>query len=106
MKYLAFGNGQSIEIGSYGEYASVNYGVNTLRLYIKGKITLWYSYDTIVAFRYNKLFDKVQMSPNEWSTTTGKHLNWIKRQVGVFHQYEYYETFEHELKRALESAFK
>jgi len=38
-------------------------------------VTLWYSYDTVVAFRVSGQ-DKV-VSENVWGTTTGKHLNWI-----------------------------
>ena len=70
-------------ITSYGQYKSSNYGVNTLLVDL-GNLKLWYSYRTIVAFqdctkplsRHNPL---PIVSQNQWSRTTGKHLNWIDR---------------------------
>lgn len=37
-------------------------------------LTLWYSYETVIAFRSNGEF---AIRENDWSVTTGKHLNWI-----------------------------
>ncbi len=37
-------------------------------------IDLYFSYSTIVAFRYRA---QLYVIKNYWSTTTGKHLNWI-----------------------------
>jgi hypothetical protein len=59
---------------SYGNYDSKNYGVNALQFFYPG-ITLWYSYKTIVAFKTEK--DGLIVRQNDWSTTTGKHLNAI-----------------------------
>lgn len=40
-----------------------------------GMVTLWFSYNTCIAF---KEYAKAPvLSENEWSTTTGKHLNQI-----------------------------
>ena len=67
-------------IENYGNYSSDNYGVNSLKVTL-GDLILWYSYQTIVAFScshgqgypdYRTLVRR-----NEWSNTTGKHLNWI-----------------------------
>ena len=67
-------NNQSLPtIDNYGQYSSDNYGVNSLRVDI-GALTLWYSYKTIIAFRSRGAF---HIRKNSWSTTTGKHLNWI-----------------------------
>lgn len=41
-----------------------------------GSLTLWFSYDTCVAFCNNHVGELV-VSENVWSQTTGKHLNWI-----------------------------
>lgn len=69
---------------NYGYYSSDNYGAHTMRVQIpatrKGKsgITLYYSYDTIVAFR--GVIDgnyRLVVHKNEWGVTTGKHLNMI-----------------------------
>lgn len=70
---------------NYGNYSSDNYGAHTIAVDIpptrKGKhgIKLYFSYDTIVAFRgfvdnnnYGLFVHK-----NDWGTTTGKHLNMI-----------------------------
>ena len=58
---------------SYGEYSSDNYGVNSLR-FQDSTGEYWFSYKTLVAFRINGEFHILK---NYWSTTTGKHLNWI-----------------------------
>ncbi len=62
------------EISSYGEYSSDNYGVNSLMVALN-KIRLYYSYKTIVAFYTTQT--GLIVCENHWSTTTGKHLNWI-----------------------------
>lgn len=62
------------KISSYGEYSSDNYGAHSRRVEL-ANITLFYSYDTIVAYRDAE--DGLIVSENQWSTTTGKHLNWI-----------------------------
>lgn len=61
-------------ISTYGQYSSGNYGANTIYVNI-GPLEVWYSYRTPVAFRvqgHNRVVHE-----NDWSTTTGKHLNWI-----------------------------
>lgn len=60
---------------SYGEYASSNYGVNSLMFSLPNGVTFYYSYTTLVAFRAPSIGLVVRQ--NDWSTTTGKHLNWI-----------------------------
>lgn len=58
---------------SYGNYSSDNYGAHSM--YIKvGKLSLYFSYDTVVAFDNG---DGLVVRQNDWSTTTGKHLNAI-----------------------------
>lgn len=61
-------------IKSYGEYSSSNYGANSLMVEI-GALTLYFSYETVVAFESPESGRLVRQ--NDWSTTTGKHLNWI-----------------------------
>lgn len=63
-------------IGNYGEYSSDNYGAHTLVVEI-GPLTVWFSYRTPVAFQVDGHARVVHQ--NDWSTTTGKHLNWIDR---------------------------
>jgi hypothetical protein len=60
-------------ISGYGQYSSDNYGVNCLKVQFD-KLTLWYSYETVIAFRAD---GETVVSENYWQTTTGKHLNWI-----------------------------
>lgn len=59
---------------NYGNYSSDNYGAHTLRI-DTANLTLWYSYKTIIA--YQDAQDGLVVSENAWTTTTGKHLNWI-----------------------------
>lgn len=47
---------------------------NCIRVEV-GELSLWYSYNTVVAFRSPKTGKVVRV--NDWSVTTGKHLNWI-----------------------------
>lgn len=62
-------------IGSYGNYKSSNYGAHSLIVMFE-KLTLYYSYKTIVAF--NTLFTGLVCRQNDWQKTTGKHLNVIQ----------------------------
>ena len=62
------------KISSYGQYSSDNYGAHTLKVEL-GSITLYYSYKTIIAYHDNQ--DGLIVSENQWTVTTGKHLNWI-----------------------------
>ncbi len=61
-------------IRSYGEYHGQNYGLNSLMVSFPNGLTLYYSYETIVAFKGRH---GLRIRRNDWSTTTGKHLNWI-----------------------------
>ena len=58
--------------GSYGNYSSSNYGAHSLVISI-GKLSLWFSYDTVIAFEDGG--QDIQVSENNWGPTTGKHLN-------------------------------
>lgn len=62
-------------IGSYGDYSGEGYGGHCIKLDIPGIVTLWYSYQTVVAFMTP--YQSRVVSQNEWGCTTGKHLNWI-----------------------------
>lgn len=61
-------------IWCYGNYSS-GYGVNCLAMAV-GAMVFYYSYSTIIA--YQDPTDGCVVSENVWSTTTGKHLNWIE----------------------------
>lgn len=70
---------------NYSGYSSGNYGAHTIAVDIpptrKGKhgIILYFSYDTIVAFRGFIDNDNYGLfvAKNIWGATTGKHLNMI-----------------------------
>lgn len=64
-------------ITSYGQYSSDNYGLNTLRIDIGSGLSIWFSYQTPVAFQV--LGESLVIRQNDWGPTTGKHLNWISR---------------------------
>lgn len=61
-------------IHTYGNYASPNHGVHALRVHVFG-LTLWFSYETLVAFCPLEGLRVVRQ--NAWGCTTGKHLGWI-----------------------------
>ena len=61
-------------ISNYGRYSSDNYGANSLCVSMP-KITVWFSYQTPVAFRGGGF--PMTVRENDWGPTTGKHLNWI-----------------------------
>ena len=84
------------EIGTYGDYVSMNYGAHCLKVTV-GSLTVYFSYKTPVAF---KAPGQCVIRENDWNVTTGKHLNWInpdksKRIPGA--------AFEQALKAELES---
>jgi len=64
-----------INFGTYGNYKSSNYSGHCLRLTF-GTLTLFFSYQTIVAFDEDN-GDGTIVVANRWGPTTGKHLNWI-----------------------------
>lgn len=76
----------TIQISSYAKAKSSNYGMNAIQLVI-GELTLWFSYQTVVAFHTPERGRVVR--ENEWGPTTNKHLNEIdggdraSRYVGV-----------------------
>lgn len=59
-----------VKLWSYNENSARN--ANAVKI---GKLTLYFSYETIVAFREEGHLEVV--CENVWSSTTGKHLNWI-----------------------------
>ena len=60
---------------NYGNYSSNNYGSHTQGFTDSYNNDYYFSYNTLVAFRSNKT--GLVVIENYWSTTTGKHLNWI-----------------------------
>jgi len=62
----------SVNIWNYGNYSSDNYG--SCRAVSVGGLDLYFSYKTVIAYRGGSEF---VIRENDWSTTTGKHLNWI-----------------------------
>ena len=65
---------QTVGKASYGNYSSDNYGAHTQKVWV-GNLTLWFSYDTVVAFRQDG--HCMRVSENCWGPTTGKHLNFL-----------------------------
>lgn len=59
---------------TYGNYSSGNYGAHALKFNV-GNDEFWFSYKTLIAFR--KGYGPIVVHCNDWSTTTGKHLNAI-----------------------------
>jgi len=97
--------GDVIRIGNYGRYSTENYGVNTL--YVKiGALTLYFSYDTVVAFEHPDY--GLVVCENVFSVTTGKHINWIdtgNKKGRVSHE-EFEKLLNEVMKKTLPSIFK
>jgi hypothetical protein len=60
---------------TYGNYSSENYGAHALRFSV-GSSEIYFSYKTPVAFFTPET--GLVCRVNDWSTTTGKHLNAIE----------------------------
>jgi len=61
-----------VRIWNYGNYSSDNYG--SCRAVQIGKLILYFSYETVIAFEDGC---ELTIRENDWSTTTGRHLNCI-----------------------------
>jgi len=91
-----------VQFGNYGNYSSDNYGVHCLWFQDTRGNTFYFSYKTLVAFEYDY---KTYVRQNDWSTTTGKHLNWIdkgnkkERLTSEQFKLKYKECFGKELKQ-------
>lgn len=46
-----------------------------------GELDIYSSYDTVIAFRTPS--GGLVIRQNDWSTTTGKHLNWINNDKSI-----------------------
>ena len=64
----------NIKKWNYGNYSSNNYGAHSLAFQL-GDITVYFSYETPVAFEAPG--HGLVVRENDWGNTTGKHLNWI-----------------------------
>ncbi len=67
-------------IYSYSTAPSVSAQANAMAV-STAKGTVFYSYETPIAFRDRKGNEYV--SQNEWNTTTGKHINMIDRDKSI-----------------------
>jgi len=83
-------------IFNYGNYSSNNYG--SCRGVEIGNLTLYFSYDTVIAFNSPKT--GLVIRENDWSTTTGKHLNAINDNKKIRIDGE---KFQEQLDKLLES---
>ena len=63
-----------VSIKPYGRYSSENYGAHSMEVKV-GRVTLYFSYQTVIAFRDD--VSGLIIRENEWGPTTGKHLNAI-----------------------------
>jgi len=78
---------------NYGNYSNSNYGTS-LAIQI-GKLVLYYSYNTVVAFRDRE--EGFFISENVWSRTTGKHLNWLESNKNNRMDYDDFRERLHEV---------
>ena len=97
-------------IYSYGDYSSSNYGAHCMRVDItrsrknKHGLTIYYRYNTCVAFRgfINEEKRGLFVIKNYWNTTTGKHLNMIDGgdKASRLDEKEFEKLFRRALKNA------
>ena len=63
-------------------FSSDNYGRdNNARMFSIGELDIYFSYDTVVAFRKN--YGDLKIIKNYWGTTTGGHLNAIDEDKSI-----------------------
>lgn len=72
---------------------------NFTEVNLSGFLTLYFSYNTPIAFYAGG--ERV-IRENEWSTTTGKHLNWINPDKSVRVSGEVFEQKLEELLKRLD----
>lgn len=89
-------NTNSIRVSNYGNYSSSNYGSS--RLVSIGQLDFYFSYETVIAFNSPKT--GLVIRENDWSTTTGKHLNAINENKKIRINGE---EFERQLENLLKS---
>jgi len=88
--------GNRMNINKWNYISSSNYGAHTIAVTIGG-LTLWFSYDTVIAFRPPG--GGIRVCENIWSVTTGKHLNSIDG--GRKKERLSWEEFDKELTKTL-----
>lgn len=69
-----------MELPSISCYCPGTKEINALCLYFPS-IAIWYSYRTIIA--YKRSGECLVIRENDWSTTTGKHLNAINADKSI-----------------------
>lgn len=70
----------------------INYKANFNQVNIGNNLTIYFSYETPIAFYDN---GKLIISENIWSSTTGKHLNDINRDKSIrINNTEFNERFK------------
>ena len=60
-------------------------------LKLSDDITIFFSYETPIALSVK---GKSYVAKNQWSKTTGKHINWYKQNIGT--RYEEPEEVQHD----------
>lgn len=65
-------------MANFPTVASYDRGTNNTVLFL-GRLTLWFSYKTIIAFQLHEGIGKKDLivRTNDWGPTTGRHLNAI-----------------------------
>ena len=85
-----------VSISNYGNYSSDNY--RSSRVVSIGSLDLYFSYDSVVAFRDSNT--GLVIRENDWSKTTGRHLNAINPDHSIRIKSE---EFEKKLNKCLKS---
>lgn len=91
-------NQNDIRIYNYCDYSSNNYGSS--RAVQLGSLTLYFSYETVIAFNSPKT--GLIIRENSWSTTTGRHLNAIDPDKKIRFSSEQFESLLDQLLESYE----
>lgn len=77
-----------LEIKNYGGRSSQNSRVVRI-----GCLRIWFSYETPIAFTHSDYqLGRLFIRKNDWSTTTGRHLNFINSDKSIRIDKEQFET--------------
>lgn len=65
-----------VSVRKYGDYPGIHYGAHAIKVELPW-ITVWFSYNTPIAFQASR-FEYMVARKNDWGPTTGKHIRWAK----------------------------
>lgn len=62
---------------------------NNFSKLIVDNATIWFSYETPIAFKVKYSINDTFIAKNQWSRTSGKHINRVKEEVEWYTEVDY-----------------